>query len=151
MDLTRSLRPQAPPSPRACPRCGCRLARDNNDNHCSPCRFALTIDEHRELLLDDEATPEYQAAFESGGVVELAHVADCSVGDAIGLAIRSGLVPRRWRSSEDKLRALVELEGVRHVEVAVRLGVSRWTVATWRDELGLQAKRKRRPNRSAAS
>lgn len=150
MDSLRPARPLNPPVPRSCPRCGCRLARDNTDTHCSPCRFALTLEAHRALVVDDEPKPEHRNAFKEGGVHALAEVASCSVEEAISLAIREGLVPRRWRSSEEKLLQLVKFEGIRHVEVAARLGVSRWTVATWRDELGLQRKRKRSAPRKTA-
>ena len=152
MESLRTARPLSPASPtaaRECPRCGCRIARDNHDSHCSPCRFALTLEEHRELVLDDEPIQEHADAFAAGGVYGLAEAADCSAEEAISLAIRAGLVPRRWRSSEEKLRQLVHFEGIRHVEVADRLGVSRWTIATWRDGLGLQRKRRRSPSASA--
>jgi len=87
---------------------------------------------------------ERQAKFRQGGIHALAEELDTTPQEAIAVAIHEGMLPRRWRTSQEKLCALLDLEGLKHVEAAQRLGVSRWTIATWRDQLGLQAKRRRR-------
>ena len=130
------------PAYRICERCSCRLARDNDDIVCSPCRRHLVIEKHFEIAsmgpsLDD------QERFADTGVRGLADERNLSLEDAVSAALAEGLLPKRWRAAEPRLRQLAALDGLTHVEAAEVIGVSRWTIATWRDGLGLQAKRKR--------
>lgn len=130
------------PAYRSCERCSCRLARDNDDIVCSPCRRHLVIEQHFAIAsvgpsLDD------QQRFAEHGVRGLADDRGISLEEAVSRALQEGLLPKRWRAAETRLRQLAGLEGLTHVEAAEVIGVSRWTIATWRDGLGLQAKRKR--------
>lgn len=119
------------------------MARDNNDVLCSPCRLYVVFDQHQPNQVDP-ALGERHAKFRQGGIHALAEELSTTPQEAIAVAIHEGMLPRRWRSSQEKLCALLDLEGLKHVEAAEQLGVSRWTIATWRDQLGLQAKRRRR-------
>jgi hypothetical protein len=86
---------------------------------------------------------EDQQRFAEYGVRGLAEQRNVGLDDAVTIALREGMLPKRWRSAEARLRQLALLDGLTHVEAAEIIGVSRWTIATWRDGLGLQAKRKR--------
>jgi hypothetical protein len=127
---------------RICQRCECRLARDNDDIVCSPCRRHLMLEKHHDVTADGPSL-DSQERFAEAGIVGLAEDRGISLEDAVTVALQEGLLPKRWRSAEPKLRELVALAGLTHVEAAEVVGVSRWTIATWRDGLGLQAKRKR--------
>ena len=135
VDLTR-------PAHRTCERCSCRLARDNDDIVCSPCRRHLVIEQHFAIAAVGPSLDDQQR-FAEHGVRGLAEDRNVSLEEAVTLALNEGLLPKRWRAAEPRLRHLVTLEGMTHVEAAEVVGVSRWTIATWRDGLGLQAKRKR--------
>lgn len=108
--------------------------------------MAVVMDQHRPEPVDPQVGVR-QAKFRQGGIFALAEELNSTPEDAIDVAIREGMLPRRWKSSRGKLCELLALDGLKHVDAATKLGVSRWTVATWRDQLGIQAKRKRRPNR----
>jgi len=130
------------PAHRTCERCSCRIARDNDDIVCSPCRRHLVIEKHFEIASTGPSLDE-QERFADTGVRGIADSRGISLEDAVSLALTDGLLPKRWRAAEPRLRQLAALEGLTHVEAAEVIGVSRWTIATWRDGLGLQAKRKR--------
>ena len=130
------------PAHRTCDRCSCRLARDNDDIVCSPCRRHLVIESHVAIASVGPSLDEQQQ-FADDGVRGIAEARNVSLEDAVSLALAEGLLPKRWRAAETRLRQLAGLEGLTHVEAAEIIGVSRWTIATWRDGLGLQAKRKR--------
>ena len=130
------------PAHRTCERCSCRLARDNDDIVCSPCRRHLVIEQHFALASSGPSLDDQQR-FADEGVRGLAEDRNLSLEDAVSLALSEGLLPKRWRAAEPRLRQLAGLDGLTHVEAAEVIGVSRWTIATWRDGLGLQPKRKR--------
>lgn len=130
------------PAHRICERCSCRLARDNDDIVCSPCRRHLVIETHFALAAVGPSL-EDQQRFAERGIRGLAEDRNVGLDEAVSIALRDGMLPKRWRSAEPKLRQLALLDGLTHVEAAEAVGVSRWTIATWRDGLGLQAKRKR--------
>jgi hypothetical protein len=52
--------------------------------------------------------------------------------DAARAVWRAGLAPRRARLDEDTFVVLVTERTASHTELGNRLGVSRWTIASWR-------------------
>ncbi|HLG91801.1 MAG TPA: hypothetical protein VKY15_02335 [Acidimicrobiales bacterium] len=124
---------------RRCSECNCVLARDNRDTMCWPCRRqrALAAQEASALML------RRREAFEHGRIPALAEMMGVDTAEAIRYAVESGILPRRWRSQIDCLIRLSEMPEASHVHAAQALGVSRWTVADWRRQLGLQSGQRR--------
>ena len=77
----------------------------------------------------------------------------CTADEAIDVVVMLGLLPPAYRRRIEVLRRLVALDRVSHVAAAEALGLSRWTVATYRHDLGLDlvAAPYSRPERSAAA
>ena len=67
----------------------------------------------------------------------LAEVLGCSAAEALDVALLRRLVPPAYRRRARLLARLVELGPVPHVVAADKLGLSRWTVATYRRQLGV--------------
>jgi hypothetical protein len=70
-------------------------------------------------------------------VPRLAEVLGCSTADALDVALVARLVPAAHRRRAPLLVRLLELGPVPHVVAADALGLSRWTVATYRRDLGI--------------
>jgi hypothetical protein len=113
---------------RACTRCRCVLAHDNRGVNCTPCARHLG----REALLREAdaegGEPRYDVlgrASSEGTSPEAVLVAD----------LHLGRLPKRWRAKEDLLVAVVRHRHEPPNVAAANLGVSRWTIATWRSRL----------------
>ncbi|MGH9205546.1 MAG: hypothetical protein ACRD1G_03150 [Acidimicrobiales bacterium] len=134
--------------PRRCSECHCNLARDNRDTMCWPCRRRQAISAQEASAVDLRR----QEAFEQGRVPALAHELDSDNAEAIRYAVEEGILPRRWRSHLEDLIRLAEMPGASHVDAAEAIGVSRWTIANWRRQMGLEPGRgETRPRRDGAS
>jgi hypothetical protein len=57
---------------------------------------------------------------------------------AIPLLLKSGVLPSRLRRYQSLLIQLVALQGVSNSAAARKLNVTRWTVAAWRERLGIR-------------
>jgi hypothetical protein len=124
------------PVPRACPACESNLASDNAGPLCSPC-WQVDLARHARGALRSGGEPEaIAAAFAHGGVPGVASTLSCPLGEALDLVLLQGLVPPAYRRRYRVLLALLELGPVPHVVAGERLGLSRWTVATYRQALG---------------
>lgn len=123
-------------APRPCPGCGSYLARDNAGPRCSPCaRAERARTASRALAI--EAPPELaRAAFAGGGVPAMAEALGRPLGEALDLALLLGLVPPTYRRRYRVLLRLLELGPAPQATAAEELGLSRWTVATYRRALG---------------
>lgn len=118
---------------RTCSECRCRLARDNRDTICWPCRRSRAIAAQERSAIELRR----REAFENDRIPGLARQMRTSTEGAIRYAIEDGLLSRRWRPHLGNLVRLAAMEDTTHVEAAKALGVSRWTVADWRRHLGL--------------
>lgn len=124
--------------PRRCERCGCALAGDHGERYCSPCARAKVLADipadavvlPRGVHVDDVA--DAWAASGLGGVAGLLAVDRRA---AARLVWRVGLVRRRTRLDEEAFVLLATETDLPHTALARRLGVSRWTLAAWREEL----------------
>jgi hypothetical protein len=79
-------------------------------------------------------------AFSHGGVPAIADALGCPLPDALQVALAHKLVPGKYRRRAEALVELLEFGPVSHVEAAEHLGVSRWTVATYRRDLGIHTR-----------
>lgn len=127
---------------RTCRTCGCHLAADNPGPYCAPCGVAVG-------RAPAESVPP--APTTAIGIRELTEIwsrgfdafrdaAGLDPGPAAELAVALGLVPHRWQLTASQLAELASATGRRRTnsELARRWGVSRWTVSTWRREVGLE-------------
>lgn len=120
---------------RACDRCGCLLAADHLNIQCSPCAAVL----RRSAAGAGGPSVGLRAltATWGGGFPGFQRASGLDAAGAADLAVRLGLLPRRWRLDAAGLALLTESTRVPTTSLAARLGVSRWTVSGWRHALGL--------------
>ncbi|MEP7202765.1 MAG: hypothetical protein ABI894_09155 [Ilumatobacteraceae bacterium] len=76
--------------------------------------------------------------FESSGVHGVARHFDCTLEDALDIVIDAQLMPMGMVRRRVVLRRLVGLTGSSHSAAGEVLGISRWTVATYRRHLGIE-------------
>lgn len=120
-----------------CASCGSRLARDHTDTICSPCRrSSIEHSAHRESRIARDHLG-IKAAFDSSGLYGVADHLDSTPEDALDVLIRSRIFPFLSERRHRLLRDLVSLRDSSHVAVAEALNISRWTVATYRHQLGI--------------
>jgi hypothetical protein len=129
-----------------CRSCGRWLARDHTETICSPCR-RTTIENsaYREALIARDRTG-IKAAFDSSGLYGVAQHLDSTPEEALDAVIRSQLIPVLSAPRRALLHQLVRLRDSSHVAVAEALHISRWTVAAYRRQLGID----RIPHRRSA-
>jgi hypothetical protein len=120
-----------------CSSCGGRLARDNTGTVCSPCkRTHIEMSAHNGALLAGDSS-RIKASFESTGLYGVAQHLNCSPEDALDVLLASQLVPFASPRRRLLLRRLVGLRDSSHVAAGEALNISRWTVATYRRQLGI--------------
>ena len=120
-----------------CNSCGRQIAHDHTDTICSPCRrTTIEASAHRQSLLTRNR-PDVKAAFDSGGLYSVAEYLHSSPSDALDAMINSRLLPFFSGRRRALLRRLVSMGDSSHVAVAEALDISRWTVATYRHQLGI--------------
>jgi hypothetical protein len=121
-----------------CSSCGGRLARDNTAKVCSPCRrthIELAAN-HGSAIARDSS--RIRAAFHSAGLYGVAEHLDCSPEDALDVLVNSQLLPFVTPRRRSLLRQLVGLGDRSHVAAGEALHISRWTIATYRRQLGIE-------------
>ena len=121
-----------------CSSCGGRLARDNTGTICSPCR--RTHIEHAAHLGAFAArdVPRIKAAFDSLGIYGVAEHLGCSPEDALDVLVNAQLLPFVSTRRRLLLRQLIGLSAMSHIAAGEALNISRWTVATYRRQLGAE-------------
>lgn len=120
-----------------CDSCGRQIAHDHSDSICSPCRRTSieTTARRQSLLIRNRS--EVKAAFDSAGLYGVAEYLDATPSDALDAMFNSRLLPFISERRRVLLRQLVGLKDSSHVAVARALHISRWTVATYRHQLGI--------------
>lgn len=121
----------------ACSMCGARLAHDHVDTICSPCRRAQIERDARREAYVARGSSVSKAAFDSFGLEGVAEHLGIAPAEALDVLIAARIVPYVSERRRAKLRELVTMGDLSHVAVARRLNVSRWTVAAYRQQLGL--------------
>ena len=119
-----------------CSSCGGRLARDNTGTICSPCRRTRIENGAHLGAFSARDLPRIKAAFDSVGIYGVAQHLDCSPEDALDVLVNAQLLPFVSARRRLLLRQLVGLKEMSHVAAATVLNISRWTVATYRHQLG---------------
>ena len=120
-----------------CSSCDSRMARDHEDTICSPCRRANiehSADREARIARDHSGI---KAAFDSAGLYGLAAYLDSTPEEALDVLISSRIFPFISERRRKLLHQLVSLRDSSHVAVAEALHISRWTVATYRHQLGI--------------
>jgi hypothetical protein len=120
-----------------CHSCRALLARDNPGPKCSPCGRRDLLSSHTGVASFAVDRTELSDCFQADGLAGLAERLDCNLVDAFEVALANGLVPASYRRRTLLVRELVECAHLPHVAAADRLGLSRWTVASYRKELRL--------------
>lgn len=121
-----------------CQSCGARLARDNRGTICSPCRRTeIERAAHNGFVAANEHL-RIKAVFDSAGLYGVADQLDCDPEDALELLLNAQLLPFISSSRRALLHQLVALRDLSHVDAAETLSISRWTVATYRSQLGIE-------------
>lgn len=120
-----------------CCSCGARLARDHRDTVCSPCRRGDIESSARRGAAIARDRERIKANFSREGLNGVATQLDCTNAEALDVVLVAQLLPAMSVRRQALLRQLVALGDVSHVAAADLLGISRWTVATYRGQLGL--------------
>lgn len=113
------------------------LANHNLEKLCSPC----SNQEKRKSWLSKSLNPSFVTSAEELakiGIVELIAINKLSAEVAIPLLLKSGVLPGRLRRYQSLLVQLVAMQGVSNSAAARKLNVTRWTVAAWRERLGIK-------------
>ena len=121
-----------------CSSCGGRLARDNTGTICSPCRRTRIENAAHLGAFSAQDVPRIKAAFDSLGIYGVAQHLDCSPEEALDVLVNSQLLPFVSARRRLLLRQLVGLDDMSHTAAAKVLDVSRWTIATYRRQLGTE-------------
>ncbi len=132
------------PAPRICNTCSCYLAFDNTDMSCSPC--STKIAKQRWVYMSNH--PSYAMTSESltqEGILRLIEKHDSTAKDMVSTLLKTGVLPSRMKRYERLIVQMVELPNESHSEVARKLHVTRWTIAAWRQRLGITAHESRKP------
>jgi hypothetical protein len=87
------------------------------------------------LLARDRA--QIQTVFDAAGLYGVALHLDCSPEDAVDVLLSSQLVPFVSPHRRLVLRRLVALGDRSHIAAGEALNISRWTIAAYRRQLGI--------------
>lgn len=128
-------------APPRCATCNARLARDNEDSVCSPCRRSSieASASHASLIVRD--APGAREAFRAEGLFGVAHHLDCTPGEAFDVLFSLGLLPLASQRRRSLLHRLIAMDSLSHVAASEALAISRWTVASYRRQLGIDKQR----------
>jgi hypothetical protein len=79
-----------------------------------------------------------KASFDSLGIYGVARHLGCSPEDALDVLINAQLLPFVSARRRQLLRQLIGLNDMSHIAAATALNISRWTIATYRRQLGTE-------------
>ena len=128
----------APAAAVLCSSCGGRLARDNTGAICSPCRRTHIEHAARQVAFSPQDVPPIKAAFDSLGIYGVARHLECSPEDALDILVNAQLLPFVSVRRRLLLRQLIGLSEMSHIAAGEALNLSRWTIATYRRQLGTE-------------
>ncbi len=121
-----------------CATCGARLAHDHLDTICSPCRRTEIERSARQGAVLASDSSMIKDAFETSGIYGVAEQLHCSPDEALDTVLAARLVPVTSPRRRQLLHRLVAMQGQSHIAAAEALNISRWTVATYRNQLGIE-------------
>lgn len=76
------------------------------------------------------------------GIVRLIENHNSTAKLMVASLLKTGTLPSRFKRYEKLIVQMVELPNDSHSEVARKLHVTRWTVAAWRERLGITTQKK---------
>ena len=120
-----------------CVSCGARLARDHGGTICSPCRRTQIENAAHCGSVAARQRSQLKELFDDSGLYGVADRLQCDPGDALEVVLNARLLPFVSAPRRALLHQLVALRDQSHVDAAVALNISRWTVATYRGQLGI--------------
>jgi hypothetical protein len=121
-----------------CVHCGAHLAHDHDDSLCSPCRrAAIEKAAHREALVARNRT-QIEQTFNQAGLYGVAGFLQTTPEEALDVLIRARIVPFASERRRKVLEHIVASNHRSHVALADELRISRWTVAAYRRQLGIE-------------
>ena len=91
---------------------------------------------HQGSLLAKDSS-QIKSVFETAGLYGVAEHLDCTPEDAVDVPLSSQLVPFVSPRRRLVLRRLVALGDRSHIAAGEALDISRWTIATYRRQLGI--------------
>ena len=121
-----------------CTSCSGRLARDQVGSICSPCRRSLIESSARREVSIARDRARIESAFDSFGVYGVSDELGIAPRQALHVLFSSMLLPPASSRRRVLFGQLVDLRDVSHVDAAQALNISRWTVATYRQLLGIE-------------
>jgi hypothetical protein len=121
-----------------CASCGGRLARDNTGTICSPCRRTRIERAARLGGLSARDVPRVKSVFEAQGIFGVAQHLKCDPEDALDVLVNAQLLPFVSARRRSLLRQLIGLDHMSHIAAGEALNVSRWTISTYRRQLGIR-------------
>lgn len=127
--------------PARCTSCDARLARDNDDSVCSPCRRSSIEASASRAALIVRDPPGVRSAFDAEGLYGVARHLDCTPAEAFDVLFSLGLVPLASQRRRSLLQRLIAMDSLSHVAASEALAISRWTVASYRRQLGIDKQR----------
>lgn len=89
--------------------------------------------------------PSYVITSESlakEGIVQLIESHNSTAKVMVSTLLKTGALPSRFKRYEQLIVQMVELPHDSHSAVARKLHVTRWTIAAWRQRLGINANEK---------
>jgi hypothetical protein len=123
-------------SSRLCQRCSCHLARDNAEHLCSPC--TRRVSRQRWASASTQVVDNvHPGELEEYGIAALIDRHHSNPASMVASLLASGILPRHLRRYESLLVRLCDLGHLSHSAAARELRLTRWTVAAWRQRLGL--------------
>jgi len=132
----------AQPTPRICNTCSCYLAFDNVDSECSPC--ATRNAKQRWVFMSNH--PSYVITGESltkEGIHHLIEAHNSTPEEMVSTLLKTGVLPNRLKRYQHLIVEMVKMPSDSHSEVARKLRVTRWTIAAWRQRLGIDSNGKK--------
>ena len=121
-----------------CVSCGARLARDHGGTICSPCRRTQIESAAHCGSVAATQRSQLKSLFDSSGLYGVADRLRCDPGDALEVVLNARLLPFVSAQRRALLHELVALRDLSHIDAAEALSISRWTVATYRRQLGIE-------------
>jgi hypothetical protein len=92
--------------------------------------------------------PSYVLTSESltkEGILRLIEKHNSTAAEMVSTLLKTGVLPSRLKRYQSLIVEMVEMPNESHSEVARKLHVTRWTIAAWRQRLGIAAHESRKP------
>jgi hypothetical protein len=92
--------------------------------------------------------PSYVITSESltkEGILRLIEIHNSTAEEMVTALLKTGVLPSRLKRYQQLIVRMVEMPNDSHSEAARKLHVTRWTVAAWRERLGIDIRETKKP------